>query len=200
MLGASLAITKEHPPINSMKEVLDSDYNIITMGGTNYETFFTKADKDSYLYTISKKKLILENWDSDSPMAAILLNILKTRKSNVLVFVDNAETPSHHPELACHFSKIDEEYTNIGVGFIFQKNWPFTQVINYHMLKMLEDGSLERIRQRWLPKAMLCNEDSIEPSNILDIFTLGVALVIGGVIATLTLVIELGYKNASNPY
>ena len=200
MLGASLAITKEHPPINSMEEVLDSDYDIITMGGTNYEAFFTKADKDSYLYTISKKKLILENWDSDSPMAAILLNILKTRKSNVLVLVDNAETPSHHPELACHFSKIDEEYSNIGVGFIFQKHWPFTQVINYHMLKILEDGSLERIRQRWLPKAMLCNEDSIEPSNILDIFTLVVVLIIGGIIAMVSLLIEFGYKNASNPY
>ena len=62
MLGASLAITKDHPPINSMKEVLESDYDIITMGGTNYETYFTKAEHDSYLYSISKKKLILESF------------------------------------------------------------------------------------------------------------------------------------------
>ena len=84
--------------------------------------------------------------------------------------------------------------------YIFQKDWPFTHVINYHMVRMLEDGSLERIRQRWLPKAMLCNDDSIEPSNILDIFTLGVVLIIGGIIALVSLLIEFGYKNASKPY
>ena len=198
MLGASLAITKDHPPINSMKEVLESDYDIITMGGTNYETYFTKAEHDSYLYSISKKKLILENWNSDDPMAAILFNILKTHRRNVLVYVDNEEIPSYHPDLACHFSSIDEEYTNIGAGFIFQKDWPFTRVINYHMLRMFEDGSIERIKNRWLPKEMLCNHDTVEPSNILDIFTLCVTLILGGIFATISFLIELYHSSLSN--
>ena len=198
MLGASLAITKDHPPINSMKEVLESDYDIITMGGTNYETYFTKAEHDSYLYSISKKKLILENWNSDDPMAAILFNILKTHRRNVLVYVDNEEIPSYHPDLACHFSSIDEEYTNIGAGFIFQKDWPFTRVINYHMLRMFEDGSIERIKNRWLPKEMLCNHDTVEPSNILDIFTLCVTLILGGIFAIISFLIELYHNSLSN--
>ena len=58
MLGASLAIVKEHQPLSSMKDVLKSDYSIVTLGGTTQETYFTKADKASYLHKISEKKLI----------------------------------------------------------------------------------------------------------------------------------------------
>ena len=194
MLGASLAITKDHPPINSMREVLESDYDIMAMGGTSYETYFTKADNKSYLYSISKKKLILENSYSDNPITAMLLNVLKTRRSNILVYVDNVETPSYHPDLACHFSHINEEYATVGAGFIFPKNWPFTQVINTCLLTMLEDGSFERIKKRWLPKKMLCDSDRVDPSNLLDIFTLGVTLVVGGILAMILFLIELSYK------
>ena len=34
MLGASLAIVKEHQPLSSMKDVLQSEYSIVTLGGT----------------------------------------------------------------------------------------------------------------------------------------------------------------------
>ena len=37
----------------------------------------------------------------------------------------------------CEVASIAKDYRKIGNGFIFQQNWPYTRLINFHILKVL---------------------------------------------------------------
>jgi hypothetical protein len=165
-----------------------------TMAGTNLETYFTEANTNSYLYAIGSKKLVLDIPDSTSsekdPMKNMFLNMLRNHK-NILVFGHDVDYPSYHAEIACHFSRIDEEYTVIGAGFVFQKHWPYTKLINNELLRLMEGGTVEHLRRRWRPKRIRCEMDPIQPSNFLDVFTLCVTLIMGGMVAIIALLIEV---------
>ena len=193
MLGASLAITKEHKPIGSINDVLQSEYRIGTMAGTASESYFTKAGEESYLYEISQKKLILRQAEATSfeedEFEKMFFDFLENQ-TNILIFFQD-DYPSQHPELICRLSKIDEEYMVVGTGFVFQKQWPFTKLMNHYILQMIEDGRIERLKKRWLPNRILCKPDDLKPSNVLDIFTLCIMLSIGGIIAAVAFLIEL---------
>ena len=36
----------------------------------------------------------------------------------------------------CEIASIAKDYRKIGNGFIFQQNWPYTRLINFHILKV----------------------------------------------------------------
>ena len=197
MLGASLAITIHHPPINSMKDVLESEYKIGTLSGTNLEKYFTESEKNSYLFEIGKKKLVLDKPDSSSlendPMRNMYLNLVKHHK-HVLIFGHDIDYPSYHKELSCRFSTIEEIYTVIGAGYIFQKHWTYTKLINHYILKLMEDGTIEHLKRKWHPRRIRCEVDPIQPSNLHDIYSLCVTLVMGFLMSIILLFVEVSYS------
>ena len=40
------------------------------------------------------------------------------------------------PEYPCSLMSIPRDYRKIGNGLLFQKQWPYTKLINYHLLKV----------------------------------------------------------------
>ena len=45
----------------------------------------------------------------------------------------------------CKLSKVpDYEFSKHRAGLIFKKNWPFTRLVNHHLLEMKEKGILDR--------------------------------------------------------
>ena len=40
------------------------------------------------------------------------------------------------PEFPCKITSLPEEYMKVGVGMIFQKNWPYTDLLNFHFIKV----------------------------------------------------------------
>ena len=192
MLGASLAIVKEHQPLSSMKDVLKSDYSIVTLGGTTQETYFTKADKASYLYKISEKKLISTQINTGLNKDGILGMFWKSIESNddVLIFFQEDYTYPH-PELECRLSRIDERYMAVGTGFIFPKNWSYTKLFNVNILRMIEDGRVAQLKNKWLStRSIRCEDNDIRPSSLHDIYPLVITLAFGGALSVILLFIE----------
>ena len=192
MLGASLAIVKEHQPLSSMKDVLQSDYSIVTLGGTTQETYFTKADKSSYLYKISEKKLISTQIDTGIDKDGILDMFWKSIEStdDVLIFFQEDYTYPY-PELECRLSRIDERYMAVGTGFVFPKHWPYTKLFNVNILRMIEDGRVAQLKNKWLStRSMRCESNNIRPSSLHDIYPLVITLAFGGALSFISFFVE----------
>ena len=59
---------------------------------------------------------------------------------------------------------------------------------------MIEDGVIERLRQRWEPKRTNCERDPVEPSNLLDIVPLCAILSFGGLMSIELFCIEVSIR------
>ena len=197
MLGASLAIVIDHEPVSSMKDVLRSDYSILTMGGTSLESYFTKADKGSYLYKISKKKLMAKKIDTEMNKNGILdmfRNFIETTDEILVFFPEDFLHP--YPELRCRVSKVNKKYMAVGTGFVFPKNWPYTKLFNDNILRMIEDGRVGHLKNKWLSmRSIRCERNEIRPSNLHDIYPLTFALALGGALSIISLFFELYGNN-----
>ena len=193
MLGASLAITIEKKPVNSLSEVLLTDYMIGTMAGTSLESYFTRADKASTLYAISQKKLLVlksePNISMEDEPKNVFINFLRNYNGILIFWMD--DVPYLYQGAACTFSRIDRNYMAHGLGFVFQKNWPYTKLMNNYILRLIEDGTIEHLKRKWLHKDIYCESEQVEPSNLLDTFTLYATLVIGGLVAFVLFLLEL---------
>ena len=53
----------------------------------------------------------------------------------------------HYP---CRIQSVKRDYRKIDNGMIYQKNWPFTRLFNFHLFKMHERGVLGQIQNKHL--------------------------------------------------
>ena len=56
------------------------------------------------------------------------------------------KTRSDYP---CLITSVPKDYRKIGNGYIFQKDWPYKDLINFHLLKMYEEGIVNSLSQKW---------------------------------------------------
>ena len=50
----------------------------------------------------------------------------------------------------CLITSVPKDYRKIGNGYIFQKDWPYKDLINFHLLKMYEEGIINSLSNKWL--------------------------------------------------
>ena len=48
---------------------------------------------------------------------------------------------------------------------LFQKNWPFTKLINYHLFKLYEEGIIKNYEKKWFHKNSHCGQKGNAPSQ-----------------------------------
>lgn len=91
----------------------------------------------------------------------------------------------------------------VNAGMIFQKNWPFTKLFNYHLLRMKEEGILDRLLVEYMNRIKRsCDGDQrirsvikhpkpIESDKILFLY---VILASGFLFAIFSLFVEMVYQ------
>jgi ABC-type amino acid transport substrate-binding protein len=189
MLGASLSIIKIRHPVNSMDDVLVSDYKIATVAGTSMEYYF-KNQTDEILKSIEKKKLILVN---SSSTGDALRTIIDTHPKT-LAFFDYFQ-PTSVPGLICRLSSVDEDYMSHGIGLAFRKNWLYTKLFNHNILRLHENGTINRLISSWQKRKTRCEPPGYEASNLYQSFTLYVLLLSGLALSGLVFLVEMSYRH-----
>ena len=190
MLGASLAIYKIHVPVHSMEEVLDSEYWVATMAGTLMEDYF-KNQTDETLTLIKDNKLTTIPTHSITSVEEALNTIIENY-TNTLAFFGKSTSHSM-PGLVCRLSSVDEEYMAHGIGLAFQKNWPYTKLINNNILSLLENGTINKLISSWQRKQTHCEIPEYERSDLFETFTLYVMLFFGWGLSAFAFFLELLY-------
>ena len=200
LLVASMTAKIESPPVTSLKELGSSKYLLGVQKETAAETVFRKATPGSEEYHLIRNKkvryfsgsqvVILEEMVNNAKMASQM--ILFTEKPFLLF----------HDYFPCHIADIKEiERKNQGnMGMIYRKNWPFTDLINYHLLVMKEHGVMDKLLEPYLraTRKLCSNQERIKsiinkptPVTINATFLLYLIQFFGLLISSFCFVIEV---------
>ena len=186
MIGAELTIIKIKHPVNSMEEVLNSDYNVAVMSGTAMEYYFDTSNS-STLKRITQNKLKKIKPESLS-MGEALQQIIDEEPESLAFF--EKTTPFSIHGLNCKLSSVDENYMSHGIGIAFQKNFPYTKLFNQNLLSLHENGTISRLKSYWQRKQTRCEQPKHEGSTLQHTFTLYLLLLLGIVLSYIVFVVE----------
>ena len=147
MISASLAVKIYKPPIDTIEEILHSPYNLmITNGSSVHDMFENAAENSTYKQIVNSGKLVLTKQD---PLGFSMgLKALIENGSSDLVFAVY-QPIKISPYYPCLITSVPKDYRKIGNGYIFQKDWPYKDLINFHLLKMYEEGIIKGLSQKW---------------------------------------------------
>ena len=148
MIAASLAIKIYKPPIDTIEEILHSPYNLmITNGSSMHDMFKTAADNSTYKQIANSGKLVLTKQDPLG-FSTGLRSLLKNGGSDLVLAVYQPIKIS--PYYPCLITSVPKDYRKLGNGYIFQKGWPYKDLINFHLLKMYEEGIIKGLSKKWM--------------------------------------------------
>ena len=148
-LVAFLTTEEDKPPLRNLKELLNFDYNLAIRAGGTMESIFSKSPPQSDEYQLNEKGKI-ERFNGTHNIMRLVESMVQNnpQSSNTILFFtyDTIKKNVHYP---CKLSLIKGSIRRSSpVGFMFKKNWPWKEFINYHLLVMKESGFLERLYQR----------------------------------------------------
>ena len=203
MLVAFVTVEIHEPPVRSFNEIKTSNYLLAVQKDTAMESIFTEASEESEEYKLEKEKKITRftNGVEDYVNQMVLK---ENQKTNVILLYiyQIAQFSSHYP---CNVGVIKEtkHHVEYNAGMTFKKNWEFTHLINYHLLLMKEDGSLNRYYQPYLKVTQKScpDEQTIrpvlkipKPVSINTTFILYVLILSGIGCALVLLMMEIAHK------
>ncbi|KAJ0968874.1 hypothetical protein J5N97_021751 [Dioscorea zingiberensis] len=90
-------------------------------------------------------------------------------KGGVAAIIDERPYLEFFLKAHCQFSTIGSQFTNSGWGFAFPKDSPLTADISKAIIKLSENGDLQRIHDKWLTRKGCSSENKEMDSNQLQV-------------------------------
>ena len=147
-LVAFIVADIDTPPVQSLGEIRMSDYYLALLKNTVYDDMFLQAKRDpadsQYKLLAKSDKIVRFSGDTHKYIEKMVTGKNEARKSILFWSLAAARFNKHYP---CRLGYIKSAPRNAiqNVGMIFKKNWPYKNLINYHLLKMSETGMLDRL-------------------------------------------------------
>ena len=152
-IGAFLAIQIVRSPVNNLQDVLESPYDLAVAKGSSVEKYFTEALNDTIHFKLLSKGKITSKGRDPEALKLMLEGIRNSKYYLILkkicyhsIFI--LDTSSNHfvfgvyqplkllDVYPCQVSSVPVDYRKTGNGLVFQKNWPYTDLINNHLAKV----------------------------------------------------------------
>ena len=154
MLGASLAIKIEEKPFSSIESIADSSQRLIVEDQTLiHGLIINGTSKD--LSQLNNAKLHATNY-FENPKRAFekMLNGTWSRS----IILGQSDTIEQYTEYPCLINNLDiVPPVQRWLGFVYQKNWPFAKLFDWHLRNIVRDTGLynklyhEKIHKRICP-------------------------------------------------
>ena len=146
MLVAFVAVEIQTPPVNSLGEILSSDYRLAIPKNTGSDDIFLHAKPESDEEKLNNSDKILRFQGGVLEFMDQMTSDENPYGNVILLHVhESVKTLVHYP---CKIKKVPNYYYKKNIaGMIFKKNWPFTRLLNYHLLIMKEKGIMNRYFQ-----------------------------------------------------
>ena len=190
MLGASHAIKDQKPPIASLEDIWQSDYKLHVSNGSSVEKLFINGGPNSiYKQLIQANKLI-----SDSKDVETFIRMANNSLEEEDLIFGVYQPLRILPEWSCNISSVDIDYFKISNGIIFQKNWRFTELFNYHLLQLKEEGIIDQISNKYY-RTNRCPAEPLKSSTLTETKTAYIMLVVGFVASFIFFSCECAFVN-----
>ena len=184
---AFLAVDEDTPPIDTLKELISSDFNLAVREGGAMEMIFLNATPESEEYQLTENKKIL-SYSAAPHIFRDLMVKNDATASKVILFDVYEETvnTSHYP---CKLLQISGSFRkSVPSGMLFKKNWQWTDLFNHHLMMMKESGLMDRLYHRNMKRSSQSCPNEIHINRIVKkptpvdenkTFSLYLALAIG---------------------
>ena len=155
MLAATMAITVDRPPVNSLEDVLRFSKKLIVWKDTEVERIFSRAMEGTIEHKIKHAGLLvpvkLNDFDYLKKFVSggIPNTVLLTWKNHASLMNPNNDAETPYP---CKMKDVGKDYEKLSSGILYSKNWAFTKLFNHQMLKLQEEGILDQIYHKYLKK------------------------------------------------
>ena len=168
MLVAFVAVEHQIAPIKSLDDIGTSDYQIVVEKNTAADNTFLNANPGTVEEKLSKSNKILR-------LEGLMISIMdqmtssENEKRNLIFYGIHEDTKfsEHYP---CKITKVPHyEHSKYRAGMIFKKNWPFTPLLNYHMLIMKEEGIMDRYFRPYEKKNEKLCDNEVKIRSILKL-------------------------------
>ena len=191
MLGASLAITIEHPPVTSLHDILQSPYKLQVGKGSSIATMFLNASKNTVHRQIVDADKLIYNIPNERDVFKRMVN--GSLPHNTLFF--GVYQPIRLlPEWSCNVASVNVDYRKVSNGLIFQKNWRYTEIFNYHIIRLKDEGIIDGIRKKYYVQGdTVCDRIPIKPATLTETMTLYILIAAGLIVSFLFYTCEYLY-------
>ena len=195
-----LSIILPETPFDSLQGLIDSPYQITTLGDTYLSKVWFEADDDSSLLkAIANTKFL----DKDASLKKTEQEaIAQTMTDLYALFFFNGVGINLQEYKDCKLDDVGFPVSKINLAFAFPKTSPYRDIFNHGLQKMMESGEIDRIRQKHKPEARICGGGgkgkTLGFKNIILVFLiLGLGLLLSIVSLVVEIVINL-HKQAHN--
>ncbi|XP_020582004.1 glutamate receptor 3.1-like isoform X2 [Phalaenopsis equestris] len=164
---------------------------------TGIDTIINSNDPIGYQVGSFAEKYLIEELRISSSRLRVLHNLdeyvraleLGPSRGGVVAVVDERPYIELFLSIKCNFALAGSEFMRIGWGFAFQRDSPLAVDMSSAILKLSENGDLQRIHDKWLMRSS-CNSDKSEiESNSLQLQSFWGLFAICGVACFLALLI-----------
>ena len=177
MVGASLAIEHEAQPIQSLNDIVGSNYKIeIQIGGSIQDYFLSAKEGSPQHQIVEANKLIAEQAEA----GGVFKRMVNGDLPDGTFYFGNYQADQYSLEWSCDVASVNFDYYKMSNGMVFQKDWPFTSIFNNQLLKLREEGYLGALQRRYSQVYRnRCYGKSIKPTTLSDTISLFVLMSIG---------------------
>ena len=203
ILVAFATVEIQNPPIRSFNELRTSNYLLAVHKDTAMESIFVHASETSEEYKLEKEKKIVRFTEGVEDYVDKMIHEETESKNIILLYIDQVVKYLEYYPCIIEVVKEKEHHVDYNAGMIFKKNWEFTGLINYHLLRMKEDGSLKRYLNTYEKSIRkLCPDDQIirpvlkipKPASLESTFLLYIIMALGIGGAFILLSCEMSFK------
>ncbi|GAB2279389.1 hypothetical protein Dimus_014032 [Dionaea muscipula] len=149
-LSSMLTVEQLSSTIKGIESLLDSNDPIGYQQGSFSHNFLREE------YNIPTSRLIPLNSADEYTIA------LKKgpRNGGVAAVVDERAYAELFLATKCEFAIVGKEFTKTGWGFAFRRDSPLAEDVSTAVLKLSENGELQRLHDKWLSSTACSSEDS----------------------------------------
>ena len=192
MLYAALAIDIEHSPVTSLNDIVSSNYKLQVSKGSSVESYFRSSKNNTaHKQIVDANKLVVEDNMNERKVFKRMVN--GSQDTNTLL-MGVLQPLQYLPEWRCGGRSVNVDYRKINNGWIYQKQWPFRTLFDYHLLRLKEEGEVDRIKSRYYEEiALVCHNEGIKPYTMTEIMVLYMLFGIGFLLSFMVWVLEIHY-------
>ena len=192
MLEAALAIEIEHPPVNSLDDIVKSTYKIQVSKGGSVESYFRKSKINTVQNEIvHMNKLVVEDKMNERKVFRRMVNGIQDVNTLLMGVIQPLQ---YLPEWTCGGKSVKLDYRKINNGIIYQKNWPFRKLFDYHLLRLKEEGEVDRIKRNYYGHFdIICSKEFMKPYSMLETMGANIIFIVGLVLSFLIWILEASW-------
>ena len=194
-ISASHAIVHESPPIKSFGDVLNSNYMLHVSNSSSTAKAFLNKNENTIFWKLSNAGKIISGPKDHEVLKRMTSGTLP---SNMLLF--GVYQPLRmRQEWSCNVDSVDIDYMEVSNGIIFKKNWKYTESLNYHLLKMQEEGIIDQIKKKYYISnaGSSCKRGQIEGATLTETKTVYILVAFGLVFSFLLFLCEYLHSKIS---